>query len=146
MTGSDAATDEAAFWLISAGGKRLRPALLLLVAGAALDGRARAHAIEAAAAVELVHVASLYHDDVMDRADTRRGLESANRRWGAPVATLIGAYVFARAMRIFAEIGAEAATLAGRQCSHLCRGQLKEAENSFNTQLKVDEHLAIGAA
>lgn len=143
LRSGDAAIDELAGWIVAGGGKRLRPTLLLLTAGDALTNEARASAIDAAAAVELVHVASLYHDDVMDRADTRRGLESVNRRWGSPSATLIGTFIFARAMRLITGLGEEAAVLAGRQCAELCRGQLGEAENAFNTRLGVDEHLSI---
>ena len=88
--------------LVSSGGKRLRPALFLLVAhgGAAFD---RARAMPIAIALELIHTASLVHDDVIDEADTRRGAETTNAKWGNQVAILSGDYLFARAFKLVAE-------------------------------------------
>ena len=90
--------------LVSSGGKRLRPALFLLAArsGASFD---RARAMPIAAALELIHTASLVHDDVIDDADTRRGVETTNAKWGNQVAILSGDYIFARAFRLVAETG-----------------------------------------
>ena len=90
--------------LVSSGGKRLRPALFLLAArgGAAFD---RARAMPVAVALELIHTASLVHDDVIDEADTRRGAATTNAKWGNQVAILSGDYLFARAFKLVAEAG-----------------------------------------
>ena len=90
--------------LVSSGGKRLRPALFLLAArgGASFD---RARAMPVAVALELIHTASLVHDDVIDEADTRRGAETTNAKWGNQIAILSGDYIFARAFKLVAEEG-----------------------------------------
>ena len=94
--------------LISSGGKRLRPALFLLVAhgGAAFEC---ARAMPIAIALELIHTASLVHDDVIDEADTRRGAKTTNAKWGNQVAILSGDYLFARAFKLVAEAGYDSA-------------------------------------
>ena len=88
--------------LVSSGGKRLRPALFLLAArgGASFD---RARAMPIAVALELIHTASLVHDDVIDEADTRRGAATTNAKWGNQIAILSGDYIFARAFKLIAE-------------------------------------------
>ena len=90
--------------LVSSGGKRLRPALFLVAArgGTSFDP---ARAMPIAAALELVHTASLVHDDVIDEADTRRGAATANAKWGNQIAILTGDYIFARAFKLIAEKG-----------------------------------------
>ena len=88
--------------LVSSGGKRIRPALCLLAAhgGSGFD---LTHTIPLAAALELIHTASLAHDDVIDEADTRRGVPTANAKWGNRISILSGDYIFARAFRLIAE-------------------------------------------
>jgi len=110
--------------LTEAGGKRLRPMLVLLAAqfGKPRDPRV----ISAAVAVELTHLATLYHDDVMDEADVRRGSVSANSRWGNSVAILTGDYLFARASEVLADLGAEAVRIQARTFSRLVTGQIAE--------------------
>jgi heptaprenyl diphosphate synthase len=116
---------EVAGHLIGAGGKRLRPALALLAAG--FGPRPTSHLVyRAAAAVELVHVASLYHDDVMDEAATRRGVASVNARWTNRIAILGGDYLVARAAELCAPMGADAITEQATVLSTLVRGQLRE--------------------
>lgn len=130
-----------ALHLIGRGGKRLRPALVLLLSGL---GRDRDGAVlRAAAAVELLHVASLYHDDVMDRAPSRRGAPSANARWGNAVAAIAGSYLFACAMRLLAATGEEANRLGSAAVAEICTGQLQELESSYDLDLPVDHHLAV---
>jgi heptaprenyl diphosphate synthase len=130
-----------ALHLITRAGKRLRPALLLVVAqfGDPDDPRL----LRAAAAMELFHIASLYHDDVMDRAPVRRGETSANVRWGNGLATLAGAYLFARASALLASLGDEPNRLASQASVELCTGQLHEMENAYNLELTEAEHLDI---
>src|ERR1700760_4416937 len=96
----------AALHLVDAGGKRVRPLFTLLAAQ--FGDPKRQDVITAAAAVELVHIATLYHDDVMDEATMRRGTVSANARWDNTVAILAGDYLFAHASRLVSELGPEA--------------------------------------
>jgi heptaprenyl diphosphate synthase len=119
----DVLTD-ASVHLIAAGGKRLRPMLVLLAAqfGHARDPRL----VPAAIAIELTHQATLYHDDVMDEADTRRGSQSANSRWDNAVAILTGDFLFARASLILADLGPDAVRIQAETFSRLVTGQIAE--------------------
>lgn len=121
---SDALADATTRYLLDAGGKRIRPALALLTAQ--LGAGSTREVIIAAQAVELTHLASLYHDDVMDVADTRRGVPSAQRVWGNSVAILSGDLLFARAAQLVAELGDETVRLQARTFERLCLGQLHE--------------------
>ena len=115
---------EASAHLIEAGGKRLRPMLVLMAAqfGNPHDKRV----IPAAVAVELTHLATLYHDDVMDEADVRRGTPSANSRWNNTIAILTGDFLFARASQILADLGSEAIRIQAQTFSRLVTGQVAE--------------------
>jgi heptaprenyl diphosphate synthase len=115
---------EASHHLINAGGKRLRPALVLLAAqfGRPQDDRV----VPSAVAIELTHLATLYHDDVMDGAAVRRGVPSANARWGNAVAVLTGDFLFARASQILAGLGAEAIRIQAQTFGRLVSGQRAE--------------------
>jgi heptaprenyl diphosphate synthase len=115
---------DAAEHLMEAGGKRFRPTLVLL---AGQFGNPRdARIVPAAVAVELTHLATLYHDDVMDEADVRRGSASANSRWGNTVAILTGDYLFARASEILADLGTEAIRIQAETFARLVHGQIAE--------------------
>jgi heptaprenyl diphosphate synthase len=116
--------NDASLHLIDAGGKRFRPMLLLLAAqfGDPRDERL----VPAAIAVELTHQATLYHDDVMDEADTRRGSQSANSRWDNAIAILTGDYLFARASLILADLGPEAIRIQAETFARLVTGQIAE--------------------
>jgi heptaprenyl diphosphate synthase len=116
---------EAAQHVIAAGGKRFRP--LLVVLSSHLGPRQAAEdTVKAAVVVELTHVASLYHDDVMDEARMRRGSPSANTRWGNTVAILVGDLLFARASDIVCDLGPEFVRLQARTFSRLVQGQIAE--------------------
>jgi len=116
---------EAAQHIIAAGGKRFRP--LLVVLSSYLGPRAAENdVVKAAVVVELTHVASLYHDDVMDEARIRRGSASANSRWGNTVAILVGDLLFARASDIVCDLGPEFVRLQARTFSRLVQGQIAE--------------------
>lgn len=116
---------EAAQHIISAGGKRFRPLLVCL--GSAFGGDVDEEAlIKAALVVELTHVASLYHDDVMDDADLRRGAPSANRRWTNSIAIMVGDFLFARASSTVAELGIDFVALQARTFARLVQGQIAE--------------------
>ena len=122
--GGDEMFAEVSRHMMQAGGKRFRAMLVLL---AARFGDSRDKRITAAAvAIELTHLATLFHDDVMDDASIRRGHESANSRWGNSVAILAGDYLFARASRILADLGPEAIRIQAETFGRLVDGQLLE--------------------
>ena len=120
----EALLTEASRHLIEAGGKRFRATLVLL---AAQFGDPRGERIvPAAAAIELTHLATLFHDDVMDEASIRRGHESANSRWSNTVAILTGDFLFARASSILADLGPEAIRIQAETFTQLVSGQVAE--------------------
>jgi heptaprenyl diphosphate synthase len=110
--------------LISAGGKRYRP--LLAQVAAELGANSGPEPVEAGVAVELVHLGSLYHDDVIDEADSRRGKPSVNLNWDNTVAILAGDFLLARASEVAAPLGEEAVSLIARTYATLCEGQVRE--------------------
>lgn len=118
---------EASRHIISAGGKRFRPLLVFLASrfGGQVDDE---DLMRAALVMELTHVASLYHDDVMDVADLRRGAPSANRLWGNSVAILVGDFLFARASTTVAELGVEYVHLQAETFARLVQGQIAETK------------------
>jgi heptaprenyl diphosphate synthase len=105
---------------LNAGGKRYRP--LLAQVAAELGNNAGPQPIEAGVSVELVHLGSLYHDDVIDEAETRRGIPSVNDNWTNTVAILSGDFLLARASEIAAPLGEEAVALIARTYATLCEG------------------------
>jgi heptaprenyl diphosphate synthase len=130
--------DEVTAHLIAAGGKRLRPGLAL---AAATGGTRQAGPddLQGAVAVELVHLASLYHDDVMDEATMRRTVESVNARWGNLVAIVAGDFLLARSAEIAASLGTEIAGLLAHTLGQLCQGQVAEVRAAFSTE-RTEEH------
>lgn len=147
MTAAEARTPmvtEAAQHIIAAGGKRFRP--LLVAIGARLGPDAVAEdVVRAAVVVELTHVASLYHDDVMDEARLRRGSVSANNRWGNTVAILVGDFLFARASDLVAELGSEFVRIQARTFSRLVQGQIAETVGPGPEQDPLDHYLQVVA-
>jgi heptaprenyl diphosphate synthase len=121
---TDPLVDATSRHLVDAGGKRLRPALTLLAAHVGTGTNEAV--VKAAAAVELTHLASLYHDDVMDSAPMRRGTPAAHEVWGNSVAIITGDVLFARASRLIAELGPEAVLIQATTFERLCLGQLHE--------------------
>jgi heptaprenyl diphosphate synthase len=132
---------EAAAHLMEAGGKRFRPLLALLAAQFG-DGAVPA-VIDAAVVVELTHLATLYHDDVMDEAPVRRGAASANTRWTNTVAILTGDYLFARASDLTAGLGTEATHLQSRTFARLVEGQIAETAGPLDGEDPVAHHLHV---
>jgi heptaprenyl diphosphate synthase len=122
--------------LLGAGGKRLRPTLTLCAAyalvGVSGDRSAIDRAVTGGASVELVHLGSLYHDDVIDEAETRRGVPSVNARWSNIVAILSGDFLLAQASVLAASLGADVAGLLAATIGELCRGQVLELQYLFN--------------
>ena len=135
---------EAAQHIIAAGGKRFRPLLVALAAqlGPAATGD---DVVKAAVVVELTHVASLYHDDVMDEAQLRRGSVSANSRWGNTVAILVGDLLFARASDLVSELGTEYVSIQARTFSRLVQGQIAETVGPQPGQDPLDHYLGVVA-
>jgi len=134
---------EAAQHIIAAGGKRFRP--LLVVLGSYFGPREAAEdVVKAAVVVELTHVASLYHDDVMDEARIRRGSPSANSRWGNTVAILVGDLLFARASDIVSDLGPEFVRLQARTFSRLVQGQIAETVGPSGAD-PLDHYLRVVA-
>jgi len=131
---SDASTH-----LIRAGGKRIRPALVLLSSQAGESGR-RATDLSAAA-IELVHLATLYHDDVIDQTETRRGVPSVHSKWGIDVAVLAGDFLFARGCTLGAEAGGEVPGILARAIAQVCEGQILETVTIDNPRRAVSEYL-----
>ncbi|WP_119731786.1 MULTISPECIES: polyprenyl synthetase family protein [Thermomonospora] len=124
VTSDDPLLAQASKHLVDAGGKRFRPALVLLASH--FGDPAAAGVVPAAVVVELTHLATLYHDDVMDEATMRRGEESANTRWTNTVAILTGDYLFAQASDLLAGLGPEAVRIQARAFARLVRGQIAE--------------------
>jgi len=132
---------ETARHLISAGGKRFRPLLVLL---AAQFGDAAAPGVIPAAVVcELTHLATLYHDDVMDEAPLRRGVPTANARWDNSIAILTGDFLFARASQILADLGPEAVRLQAETFERLVTGQINECIGPKDGQAAIDHYLSV---
>ncbi len=132
---------EAGAHLLNAGGKRFRPLLCLLAAE--LGTGANDDVVAAAAAVELTHLASLYHDDVMDEATLRRGTVSANRAYGNSTAILIGDLLFGTASEIMADLGPEAVKIQARTFVTLCAGQIRDVRVAPNGLDPVDYYLGV---
>ena len=123
--------NEIASHLIVAGGKRLRP-VLAVAAAQVLGGPASYDVVRGGVSCELVHLGSLYHDDVMDEADTRRGVETVNAKWGNLQAILAGDFLLARASEIAASLGTEVAGLLARTIGWLCEGQIEELRHTYD--------------
>jgi geranylgeranyl pyrophosphate synthase len=137
----DEVLDQVTTHLIAAGGKRLRPGLSI----ASATGGARPASrddLMGAVAVELVHLASLYHDDVMDEATMRRNVETVNARFGNLVAIVAGDFLLARSAEIAAGLGTEIAGLLANTLARLCEGQLTEVRSAFSLQRTDSDYFA----
>jgi heptaprenyl diphosphate synthase len=135
--------DETAHHLVAAGGKRLRPLLTLLTAQYG-DSNAEG-VIAAAVACEITHLATLYHDDVMDEAPLRRGVESANMRWGNTIAILTGDFLFAKSSDLLADLGPAAVRLQARTFERLVIGQIMETQGPNPGQDPLEHYLKVVA-
>ena len=127
--------------MMQAGGKRFRAMLVLLAArfGDPRDKRV----VTAAAAVELTHLATLFHDDVMDEAAMRRGRESANSRWGNSIAILAGDHLFARSSRLIADLGPEAVRIQAETFARLVDGQLLETVGARTGEDPLEHYMNV---
>ncbi|MEZ5219617.1 MAG: polyprenyl synthetase family protein [Ilumatobacteraceae bacterium] len=132
---------ELASHLLVAGGKRLRP--VLAVAAGLSDGRETVtdEVVLGGVACELVHVGSLYHDDVMDEAETRRGVETVNAKWGNLQAIVAGDFLLSRASEIAASLGTEVAGLLANTIGRLCFGQINEVRTTYQVTRTEAQYL-----
>jgi heptaprenyl diphosphate synthase len=135
--------DETAHHLVAAGGKRLRPLLTLLTAQ--YGDPSGQGVIAAAVACEITHLATLYHDDVMDEAPLRRGVESANMRWGNTIAILTGDFLFAKSSDLLADLGPAAVRLQARTFERLVIGQIMETQGPNPGQDPLEHYLKVVA-
>ena len=133
---------ETASHLMHAGGKRFRPLFTLVAAG--IGPRPDAPEVHiAAAVVELVHLATLYHDDVMDEAEVRRGAKSANARWDNSIAILTGDFLFAHASRLVADLGPAAVRIIAETFAELVTGQTRETVGPGKSGTPIEHHLLV---
>ena len=134
----------AAAHLMAAGGKRFRPLLVLLAAETG-DHPDAEQVLTAACVVELTHVASLYHDDVMDEADLRRGADTANARWDNHVAILTGDFLFGRSSELTADLGPDAVRIQAKTFTRLVEGQILETVKPEPGQDALEHYLEVVA-
>ena len=134
---------EAAAHLVNAGGKRFRP--LLVVLAAQMGDPDHPDVVPSAVVVELTHLATLYHDDVMDEAPLRRGAPSANDRWGNSLAILVGDYLFAQASELVSTLGTEAVRIQAETFSRLVRGQIRETIGPAEGEDALQHYLDVVA-
>ncbi len=130
---------EPALHLIRAGGKRLRPALVLAASRAATPGSTATDL--AAAAVELIHLATLYHDDVVDETATRRGVATVHAQWGTEVAVLVGDYLFAQGCLLGAHAGGDVPGILASALADVCEGQIVETAALFDARRSTNSYV-----
>jgi heptaprenyl diphosphate synthase len=133
--------DEAARHLLDAGGKRFRP--LLVVLASEFGDPSSSAVVPAAIVVELTHLATLYHDDVMDEADIRRGAQSANARWDNSIAILTGDFLFARASDLVADLGPDAVRIQAKTFARLVQGQIRETVGPKDGEDPLAHYLSV---
>jgi len=134
---------EAAAHLLNAGGKRFRPMLVMVCAE--FGDPAHPDVVPAGTAVELTHLATLYHDDVMDEASMRRGAESANHRWDNSLAILVGDYLFAHASEVVSTLGPDAVGVQARTFARLVKGQIRETIGPRDDDDPLAHYLSVVA-
>lgn len=140
---ADPIAKESARHLVNAGGKRIRPVLVLLAAQ--LGNPNNQEVIDSAVVVELTHLATLYHDDVMDEAPTRRGVPTAHKVWGNNIAILTGDLLFARASQVAAHLGEETIKLQSFTFERLCLGQMHETVGPQGSDNPTEHYIQVMA-
>jgi heptaprenyl diphosphate synthase len=140
-THTDPVAKDATRHLVDAGGKRIRPVLVLLAAQ--LGNPNLKEVIDSAAVAEITHLATLYHDDVMDEAPTRRGVPTAHMVWGNNIAILTGDLLFARASQIAAYLGDEIIRLQSSTFERLCLGQMHETVGPREGENPIDHYIRV---
>ena len=139
---ADALMSEAVQHLFQAGGKRFRPVFTVLSAQLGPEPDAWQVSV-AGAVIELVHLATLYHDDVMDEAQVRRGASSANARWSNNIAILAGDYLFATASRLVSRLGPDAVRIIADTFALLVTGQMRETRGAADQVDSIDHYLKV---
>ena len=142
LRGADDVMTESLLHLFMAGGKRFRPLFTVLSAQVGPEPDAFEVTI-AGAVIEMVHLATLYHDDVMDEAEVRRGAPSANLRWGNNVAILAGDYLFATASRLVSRLGPEAVRIIADTFAQLVTGQMRETRGIPDGADSIEQYLKV---
>jgi len=140
-THTDPVAKDAARHLVDAGGKRIRPVLVLLAAQ--LGDPDKSEVIDSAVVAEITHLATLYHDDVMDEAPTRRGVPTAHKIWGNSLAILTGDLLFARASQVAAYLGDEIIRLQSSTFERLCLGQMHETVGPNENQDPIEHYIRV---
>jgi heptaprenyl diphosphate synthase len=140
-THTDPVAKDAARHLVDAGGKRIRPVLVLLAAQ--LGDPDKSEVIDSAVVAEITHLATLYHDDVMDEAPTRRGVPTAHKIWGNSLAILTGDLLFARASQVAAYLGDEIIRLQSSTFERLCLGQMHETVGPNASQDPIEHYIQV---
>ena len=131
-------------YLIKAGGKRFRPIVTSLAGKFGKEKDNISNIIDAGVCVELIHIGSLYHDDVIDNATTRRGVESSNSKWNSTLSILAGDYLLARSSELAAEnLGLESVKLLASTYAELVEGQTNELNLAFNFDQNIDDYLNV---
>ncbi|ANW63385.1 nonaprenyl/(2E,6E)-farnesyl/geranylgeranyl diphosphat synthase [Mycolicibacterium murale] len=139
---ADELMSEAVHHLFLAGGKRFRPLFTVLSASLGPDPTNN-DVVIAGAVIEMVHLATLYHDDVMDEAQVRRGATSANARWSNNIAILAGDYLFATASRLVSRLGPEAVLVIADTFAQLVTGQMRETRGVTEGGDPIDHYLKV---
>jgi len=142
LRSADEVMSDSLMHLFKAGGKRFRPLFTVLSAQVGPNPEAQEVTI-AGSVIELVHLATLYHDDVMDEAEVRRGTPTANVRWGNNVAILAGDYLFATASRLVSRLGPEAVRLIAETFAQLVTGQMREARGAAQGVDSIEHYLKV---
>jgi octaprenyl-diphosphate synthase len=141
-TAFDPAIEGYVSYAIGGRGKRLRPLIALLAAGA--TGEITSQHVDLAVIVELIHIATLVHDDIMDEADRRRGQPTVNARWGNSLSVLLGDCLFAHALNLSASFDEpEISRAIARTASEVCSGEMIQTQRRFDLQLRVEDYLRI---
>ena len=142
LTSDVALVSQIAEYIIAAGGKRLRPVLLLLVAGALGYKGPKAH--ELAAVVELIHTATLLHDDVVDESDLRRGRKTANAMFGNPASVLVGDFLYSRSFQMMVGTGSmEIMQVLSEATNVIAEGEVLQLMNVGNAEVSKAEYLQV---
>jgi octaprenyl-diphosphate synthase len=129
-------------YAIGGRGKRLRPLMALLAGGA--TGEINSGHVDLAVIVELIHLATLVHDDIMDEADRRRAQPTVNARWGNSLSVLLGDCLFAHALNLSSNFdNAEISRAIARTASQVCSGEMIQTQRRFDLQLRVSDYLRI---
>jgi len=134
--------NQVAEYIISAGGKRMRPALLLLAARAC--GYAGTHHHELAAVVEFIHTATLLHDDVVDESALRRGRDTANAVFGNAASVLVGDFLYSRSFQMMVDVGdMRIMKILADATNTVAEGEVLQLMNCGNADIAIDEYLQV---